>query len=64
VEIASTITEAHSHGNVEEHRQQEFVVNGHGDEAALVELGGGLPHYDAQTNSPHKEHDFHCKQVT
>lgn len=48
------------HGHVEEDREQEFVVNGHGDEAALVELGRRLADHDAQADPPQQEQELHC----
>ena len=49
----------YSHGDIEEDGEEELVVDGHGDEAALVELGGGLPHLDAQPDTPQQEQKLH-----
>ena len=50
---------SHSHGDVEEDREEELVVDGHGDEPALVELGGGLADHDAQPDAPQKKEKLH-----
>lgn len=49
------------HGDVEEAGEQELIVDGHRDEAALVELRRRLPHHDAQANAPGQEQDLHWK---
>ena len=51
----------YSHGDVEEDGEEELVVDGHGDEPALVELGRGLPHHDAEADPPQQEQELHCK---
>ncbi len=53
-----------SHGDVEEDGEEELVVDGHRYEAALVELGGRLPHLDAQADTPQQEQELHCNKVT
>ena len=40
------------HWYIEEDGQEELVVDGHRNKAALVELRGGFPHHDAQANTP------------
>ena len=50
----------YSHGDVEEDGEEELVVDGHGDEPALVELGRRLPHHDAQPDAPQQEQELHC----
>ena len=52
-------TALYSHGDIEEDGEEELVVDGHGDEAALVELGGGLAHLDAQPDAPQQEQELH-----
>ena len=47
------------HGYIEEDGEEELVVNRHRDEAALVELRGGLPHLDAQADTPQQEQELH-----
>ena len=49
-----------SHRYVEEDGEEELVVDGHGDEPALVELGRRLPHHDAQPDAPQQEQELHC----
>jgi len=51
----------YSHGDIEEYWQQKFVVDCHGNEFTLVEFWRCLAYYDAQSNSPNKEHHFYCK---
>ena len=48
-----------SHGNVEEEREEELVVNGHGYELGLVELRGRLSHHDAEPDAPRQKHHLH-----
>ena len=50
-----------SHGHVEEDGEKELVVDGHGDEPALVELGGRLPDHDAEPDPPNQEDELHWK---
>lgn len=40
------------HGDIEEASQQEFIVDGHGDEAALIEFGRRLPHHNTKAHTP------------
>jgi hypothetical protein len=47
------------HGYIEEDGEEELVVNCHGDEAALVEFRGSLPHLDAQADTPQQEQELH-----
>jgi hypothetical protein len=47
------------HGDVEEDGEEKLVVDGHGDEARLVELRRRLAHADAQPNAPHQQHHLH-----
>ena len=46
------------HGNVEEDREQELVVDGHRDKPALVELARRLPHPDTQPDTPQQEQEL------
>jgi hypothetical protein len=47
------------HGYIEEDGEEELVVDRHRDEAALVELRGGLPHLDTQADTPQQEQELH-----
>jgi len=49
----------HLHGHIEEAGEQELIVDGHRNEATLVEFRGRLPHHDAQTNAPGQKQDLH-----
>lgn len=59
--IVSHTVQVDSHGHVEEDGEQELVVDGHGDESALVEFGRSLPHHDAQTDPPQQEQELDWK---
>ena len=48
------------HGHVEEDGEQELVVNGHGNEATLVEFGWSFADDDAQPDAPHQDAHLHC----
>ena len=47
------------HGHVEENGEEELVVDGHRDEAALVELGRRLADDDTQPDAPDEDHHLH-----
>ena len=50
--------------DIEQDSQQKFVVDGQGDELALVELRRRLSHHNAQADSPHQKQHFGCEEET
>ena len=50
------------HGHVKEDGQEKLVIDGHGDESALVKFGRSLPHHDTQADTPEQKQKFNWKE--
>lgn len=59
------ITNAHcSPNDVKYCRDEEFIINGDGQVARLVESGGNGPHCIAQIDAPQQEQELRWKRNT